>query len=142
MKKQINFILLAVMAVFSITFVSCGNDDDEPDSAFVGTWHTERVDGSLEPYTEGITYTQLRSDGTYVEVYVDEEDENAYEVTHGTWDVSDNELTMTATTDIVMAGIPVTYEVKKIEKDKITLSFLGTTVYLVRVSDSVIEKYL
>ena len=33
-------------------------------------------------------------------------------------------------------------EIKKVEGDKITLSFLGTTVYLVRVSDSVIEKYL
>lgn len=97
MKKQLKFILLAVMAVFSITFVSCGNDDDEPNSAFVGTWHTERVDGSLEPFTEGITYTQLRSDETYVEVDVDEEDDNAYEVTNGTWSVSDNKLTMTAT---------------------------------------------
>lgn len=141
MKKQLNFILLAVMAVFSITFVSCGNDDDEPNSAFVGTWHTERVDGSLEPFTEGITYTQLRSDGTYVEVDVDEEDDNAYEVTNGTWSVSDNKLTATATTGII-SGIPVTYEIKKVEGDKITLSFLGTAVYLVRVSDSVIEKYL
>lgn len=141
MKKQLNFILLAVMAVFSITFVSCGNDDDEPNSAFVGTWHTERVDGSLDPFTEGITYTQLRSDETYVEVDVDEEDDNAYEVTNGTWSVSDNKLTMTATTDII-SGIPVTFEIKKVEGDKITLSFLGTTVYLVRVSDSVIEKYL
>ena len=141
MKKQLKFILLAVMAVFSITFVSCGNDDDEPNSAFVGTWHTERVDGSLEPFTEGITYTQLRSDETYVEVDVDEEDDNAYEVTNGTWSVSDNKLTMTATTGII-SGIPVTFEIKNVEGDKITLSFLGTTVYLVRVSDSVIEKYL
>ncbi len=141
MKKQLNFILLAVMAVFSYTFVSCGNDDDEPDSALVGTWHTERVDGSLEPYTEGITYTQLRSDGTYVEVDVDEEDDSEFEVTEGTWAVSDNKLTATATTGII-PGIPVTYEIKKIEKDKITLSLSGTTVYLVRVSDSVIEKYL
>ena len=72
---------------------------------------------------------------------MDEEDDNAYEVTNGTWSVSDNKLTMTATTDII-SGIPVTFEIKKVEGDKITLSFLGTTVYLVRVSDSVIEKYL
>lgn len=72
---------------------------------------------------------------------MDEEDDNAYEVTNGTWSVSDNKLTMTATTDII-PGIPVTFEIKKVEGDKITLSFLGTTVYLVRVSDSVIEKYL
>ena len=40
MKKLFSFIALAMMAVFSLSLVSCGNDDnDEPtSSALVGTW--------------------------------------------------------------------------------------------------------
>ena len=140
--KKLNLLLSVVLAMFSFTFVSCGNDgDDEPNSAFVGTWLTEGVDGSLAPFTDGINYSQLRSDGTYVQVVVDEEDDNDYEVVYGTWTVSGSEMTCTATTGII-TGIPVTYEIKKVEKDKITVSVLGTALYLVRVSDSVIEKYL
>lgn len=135
MKKQLNFILLAVMAVFSITFVSCGNDDDEPNSAFVGTWAIHTVAGWSE---ENFKYMQLRSDGSYVRVSNNDAGSTGIRVVYGTWTVSENSLTIAAAD-----SQPTTAEIKKIEKDKLTISNeWGITVYLIRVDDSVIEKYL
>ena len=49
MKKCLSFMAFAMMAVFSLAVVSCGDDDDdEPtnvDSDYVGTWSVQRVEG-------------------------------------------------------------------------------------------------
>lgn len=57
MKKQLKFILLAVMAVFSITFVSCGNDDDEPSE--------NQIEINGTKYSVSLNYIM----GTWIEVY-------------------------------------------------------------------------
>ena len=45
MKKYFSFIAFAMMAVFSLAFVSCSDDDDEKtgsSSELVGTWEDRK----------------------------------------------------------------------------------------------------
>ena len=81
---------------------------------------------------------QLKSDGSYVRVSNNDAGIKGIRVIYGTWTLSDNKLTIAAAN-----SQPTTAEIKKIEKDKLTISNeWGITVYLIRVDDSVIEKYL
>ena len=102
----------AMVAVFSLTFVSCGSDGDEPGpssslSEYVGTWSTITgiADGEFE-------YIQFKSDGNCTRVLYDEDAEKGYDV------------------------------FSEKEKDKLIISLLGITSTLVKVNDNVIKKYL
>lgn len=69
MKKQLFLLLTLVVATFA--FVLCSNDDDDNqyDSAIVGTWKITEVKTSLSgtyinwPFKA--TYASFKSDGTY-----------------------------------------------------------------------------
>ena len=131
----------AMVAVFSLTFVSCGNDDDEefkPESSvseFVGTW----FDSESAEY--GFEYIQLKSDGSYINVQEDEDTEKGYVVYYGKWSVSGDKLTLKPTSGI-WAGVTLTYDIVKKEKDKLILSSFGFTATFVKVNDNVIQQYL
>ncbi len=131
----------AMVAVFSLTFVSCGNDDDEelkPESSvseYVGTW------SDTESAEYGFEYIQLKSDGSYIDVQEDEDAEKGYAVYYGKWSVSGDELTLKATSGIG-AGITLTYDIVKKERDKLILSLFGITSTFVKVNDNVIQQYL
>ena len=155
MKKYFNFMAFAMVAVFSLTFVSCGSDGDEPGpssslSEYVGTWSTITglADGEFE-------YIQFKSDGNCTRVLYDEDAEKGYDVFSGTWAVNGDKLTIKETSVIgsQMAqiliktaaengGVTLAYDIVKKEKDKITVSLGGITGTIVKVNDDVIQKYL
>lgn len=145
----------AMMAVFCLTFVSCGSDGDEPGpssslSEYVGTWSTITgiPDGEFE-------YVQFKSDGKCTRVLYDEDAEKGYDVFSGTWAINGDKLTIKETSVIgsEMAqiliqtaaengGVTLAYDIVKKEKDKITVSWGGITATIVKVNDDVIQKYL
>lgn len=58
MKKNLRFMVFALMAVFTFTLVSCSSDEDDNSSTnpLIGTWYTEyEVEESVKHYEE-ITY--------------------------------------------------------------------------------------
>lgn len=145
MKKYIKFMAFAIMAASCLTFVSCGDDDYEGESDFVGTWSTQRVEGwgySVVMDDSDFEYMQLKSDGSYIDVKADEYEDEGYNVSYGKWSVSNNKLNLKVSTPSEMKGTLLSYEIINKGKNKMTLSMLGITSYLVKVSDSVIEKYL
>lgn len=162
MKKYLSFMAFAMMAVFSLAVVSCGDDDDdEPtnvDSDYVGTWSVQRVEGWGYDEDNSFEYVQLKSDGTYIDVqelteedieddeflgfYTEKEKAQGYVVYRGEWSVSSNKLFLKVSTPTHFKGTTLTYDIVKKEKDKLTVSMLGITSYLIRVNDKTIEKYL
>ena len=155
MKQYLSFMAFALMAVFCLTFVSCGSDGDEPGpssslSEYVGTWSTITgiADGEFE-------YIQFKSDGNCTRVLYDEDAEKGYDVFSGTWAINGDKLTIKETSVIgsEMAqfliqtaaengGVTLAYDIVKKEKDKITVSLGGITVTIAKVNDDVIQKYL
>lgn len=145
MKKYLSFIAFAMLAVFSLSFVSCSSDDDESpskeNSDFVGTWSVQYLAGYGETLDDEFDYMQMKSDGTYIEVQEDETAKNGYVVYHGKWSVSNDKLILHVTSGD-LKGTTWTYDIIKKEKDKMTVAMWGVTVYLVRVNDDIIQKYL
>lgn len=155
MKKYLSFIAFAMMAVFSLAFVSCGDDDDdEPsnsNSDFVGTWEVKWWEGTEY---DSFEYYKLKSDGTYIfvqevteedkqdEDYTEKEKAQGYAVYHGVWSASNNKLFLKVPEESEFKGLNITFDIVKKEKDNMTLSVLGIPCYFIRVSDKTIEKYL
>lgn len=138
MSKYIKFMAFAMMAVFSLAFVSCGDDDEDSSnstSEYVGTWS----DTESDEY--GFEYIQLKSDGTYIDVQEDEDTVIGYTVYYGEWKVSNDKLILKVTSGIGK-GIILTYDIVIKEKDKLIVSFMGFTSTFVKVNDSIIQKYL
>jgi len=117
MKKYFSFIAFAMMAVFSLAFVSCGDDDDDDVSGgnIVGTWKCDLpidIDNDddfygIEEY-HSYLYSQYKEDGTLINVYVDItkytkqakeqlglKDETEIEIERGTYRINGNKITET-----------------------------------------------
>lgn len=68
MKKIYGILMLTVLAICSVTFVSCGDDDDEEDlpsgvsQSFIGTWRINLVEDEYQEWLE----FQFKSDGTFI----------------------------------------------------------------------------
>ena len=62
-KKYIYFLMVMLMALVSVGFAACGDDDDEPkNSDIVGTWQIKD--------SEGMTLLQFTKDGKFNEVEI------------------------------------------------------------------------
>lgn len=81
MKKIYGILMLAMLAMCSVAFVSCGDDDDEENGSIVGTWR--EVGSDEDDYWE---FT-FKSDGTY-----EEDDDGHYD--KGTYKLDGNTLTV------------------------------------------------
>ena len=90
MKKIYGFLLLALLAMCSVTLVSCGDDLDGDEGALVGTWYY--TDGD---YIEEIIF---KSDHTYIwrDKYSGESWEEA-EIDKGRWTLKDGLVTVVCT---------------------------------------------
>lgn len=140
MKKFYFFLSVMLLTLVSISFTSCGDDKDEPKSSdLVGTWQLKAVD---EDGAAIETLLQFTKDGKWnsVDIYT-EDGEVEIEVDRGTYTVSGNKINVTYTDNGQSITETMTYEVKN---DKLMLSYadIPVSITLVRVKDSVIEKYL
>ena len=153
---------MAIMAVVPLTFISCGDDDDNEDVSggnIVGTWLCDvSWDEEDDFYFTMKTYTQFKSDGNYVTVTVTTYLEDFFEmrkgdteidIEKGMWKTDGDMLfsTMTETTDPDdREDIGKTEKVNyKVNGNKLILtstSGLIISVTYTRVSDNTIEKYL
>ena len=115
------------------------NENTSPSSFLVGTWKTTFVEGwGQEVNVNDPDYLQLQDNGNYVHV---EWENNAPYISYGRWSYSNDKLTLKET-EGDLKGSSFVYDIVKVETDKITVTLMGATATLIRVSDSVIEKYL
>ena len=135
MKKYYYVLVVMLMALVSVGFAGCG--DDEPEvSDIVGTWQVD----NLDHYADVVTLLQFTRDGIFNEVdkYIDNGDTKA-DVYHGKYTVSGNKLTVTYIFINESETVDYTYQV---EGDKLTLRDGDFYSTLTRVADSVIKAFL
>lgn len=149
MKKHFYLFATTLLAVMSVTLMSCGDDNDEPSGGnIVGTWESDLSKFAVEEldefYEGGEQLMQFRSDGTMtnvtLKIFKDKWVEamggkEEFEITHDTWHIDGNK---------VITSKVGTYEYK-VKGNKLTLtptSGIIIPVTFTRVSDSRIEKYL
>lgn len=140
MKKYIYSLMAMLLALVSVGFAACG-DDDEPKyySDIVGTWALDNTG-----YGAAVILFQFTKDGTFHEVNISMlNGETGVDVFHGTYTVSGNKLTVTYIFEFETEKVECTYQVKG---DKLRLNFEDEGdegfVTFTRVNDSVIEPYL
>ena len=132
MKKYSYFLMVMLLAIVSVGFASCGKDDEPKVADIVGTWQLTEDDE--------VTLIQFTKDGKYNEVnIVSEEGVADLYIYHGTYTLSGNKLTLTYEFAYESETVVCTYSVKG---DKLTISSAGDTNTLIRVEDSVIQRYL
>ena len=141
MKKFYYALMVMLMALVSVGFASCG-DDDEPkyNSDIIGTW-------SLDSYnlSDAAMYFQFTKDGKFHEVYtsIANGETSLDDVFHGTYTVSGNVLTITYNYLYEDETVKCLYQVKG---DKLTLTFEDdgekVTATFTRVKDNIIDPYL
>ena len=139
MKKYLYIFITALIAITTLSLVSCSKDDDESNiskSALVGTWKNTDTDimGTI-----GYQYIQFKSNGDLVEVDIDNGEMTGnpeVDVKYGKWVLKDNHITVSGR-DFTTS----TATILKLTKSKLVLSLILTMTYK-KVSDSEIEKYL
>lgn len=132
MKKYSYFLMVMLLAIVSVGFASCGKDDEPKVADIVGTWQLTE--------DNEVTLIQFTKDGKYNEVdIVSEEGVADLYIYHGTYTLSGNKLTLTYEFAYESETVVCTYSVKG---DKLTISSAGETNTLIRVEDSVIQRYL
>lgn len=161
MKKYIKFMAFAMMAVFCLALVSCGDDeDDEPSTGgnIVGTWKCDlafdfdKEDDlfAVEEY-HSYLYSQYKEDGTLINVYVyitkynkeakeqlGLKDETEVEIERGTYRINGNKITETIDGETDSGEF-------KVSGNKLILTSTGGLIMSVtfsRVSDAEINQYL
>ena len=134
MKKFYYALMVMVMALVSVGFAACG-DDEPKDTDIVGTWAFDNTD----LIGAGMTLFQFTKDGKFYEVdksMVLGDDEVVY---HGTYTITGDKLTITYIFLSETETIDCTYQVKG---NRLTITNDGHTSTFIRVEDSVIEPYL
>ena len=136
MKKFYYALMVMLMALVSVGFAACGDDDEPKGSDIVGTWAFDNTD----LIGAGVTLFQFTKYGKFYEVdrsmvY----GEDGVEVYHGTYTVSGDKLTVTYIYLNETETIDCTYQVKG---NKLTITNGGHSSTFIRVEDSVIEPYL
>lgn len=140
MKKCYFALMVMLLALVSVGFAACGDDDEPKNSEIVGTWQQKIV--GIGDGTDMILL-QFTKDGKYHQANTRIVSFGKVVVYHGTYTVSGNVLTITYNFKYEDEIVKCLYEVKG---DKMTLTFeeFGeeVTATFTRVKDSVIEPYL
>ena len=134
MKKCYYFLMVIMMALVSVGFAACGDEDEPKSSDIVGTWQLNYADGN----GSGIILFQFTKDGKFneVRIYIEE---GECDVFQGTYKVSGNKLILTFISQFETHPVEYTYQVNG---DKLMINYLGEVGTYTRVNDSVIEPYL
>ena len=159
MKKLLYFMAFAVLTVFSLAIVSCGDDDndviDGGNHSIIGTWKCDLTDRAnvhgygVEEY-HLYYYSQFKEDGTYVDVNVSyrkysEELKESYPelekttvefIVRGTYKVKGNKLIGTTDGNTSSAKIEVS------DNTLILNNKIGETWIYTKVDDTEIDEYL
>lgn len=139
LRRYLYLAMVALLAALPFSLASCGGDDDDDDaasgSAIVGTWELTGTSAAFGESTSDEVYMQLKKDGTFIQVEVDEDDEGI--VSRGTW--SQNGSTFSYTLDGTFS-----FQILNLTGKTMKLSFVGglATFTFSKVSDSTIKKYL
>ena len=134
MKKCYFLLMVMLLALVSLGFAACG--DDEPEgSDIVGTWAFDNSD----LIGAGVTLFQFTKDGKFHEVNKSMVLGDEVLVYHGTYTVSGNQLSVTYIYQYETETIDCTYQVKG---NKLTITNDGHTSTFIRVNDIAIEEYL
>ena len=140
MKKCSYFLMVILLALVSVGFAACEDDEPKYTSDLVGTWsYNTQMIGDFA------TYLQFTKDGKFHEVHTSFPNGETLldDVFNGTYTVSGNVLTITYNFKYEDEIVKCLYDV---EGDKMTLTFEDdgeeVTATFIRVNDSVIEEYL
>ena len=134
MKKFCNLLMVMLMALVSVGFAACGDDDEPKGSDIVGTW---ALDDS--GFGAGVTLFHFTKDGKFSEVNKSMVLGDEVLVYHGTYTITGDKLTVTYIYLNETETIDCTYQVKG---NKLTITNGGHSSTFIRVEDSVIEPYL
>ena len=138
MKKCFYALMVMLMALVSVSFAACGDDDDEPKVAdIVGTWAYD-----TDILGDFAILFQFTKDGKFHEVQtsIDGGETIANDVFHGTYTVSGHKLIITYIYQFGNETVECTYSVNG---DKLTLNLEDANpATFTRVKDSAIEPYL
>ena len=138
MKKCYFALMVMLLALVSVGFAACGDDDEPKNSEIVGTWQQKIV--GIGDGTDMILL-QFTKDGKYHQANTRIVSFDKVVVYHGTYTVSGNKLTVTYIYTYETETVKCTYQVKG---DKLTITTEdgdGASTFI-RVEDSVIEPYL
>ena len=135
MKKYIYPLIFLMMAMVSVGFAACGDDDEPKGSDIVGTWALDDTG-----FGAAVILFQFTKDGKFHEVNKSMlNGETGVDVFHGTYTASGNKLTITYIFQYETETVDCIYTVKG---DKLSIKTVDGTVTFTRVSDSVIDPYL
>lgn len=147
MKKYLKLLFIAIFASMSVSFVACGDDEDEPEnnegnsssSAFVGTW--KMTSSGVIGNGEGNSYIRFDNDKTFV--LVNDYGDDDVEVSYGTWSNTDD--TFTVKYEIFHGAAPivptVTYKIESSSAHAFELSLGGQNFNFTKVPASMMDKY-
>ena len=142
MKKYIYLLIFLMMAMVSVGFAACGDDDEPKGADIVGTWQYNHPDD--EEYDDYDIYYQFTKDGKFHSVWKDHEyyyGRPNFVVNHGTYTVSGKKLIVTYDSDSDGGYTEPSGCEYSVQGDILKLHG-GEYPTFTRVEDSVIEPYL
>ena len=141
-KKCYYALMVMLMALVSVGFAACGDDDSDLEIALiVGTWQYDNP----EMFDDAILLFQFTKDRKFHQVakYIGEEGTPDYFAFHGTYTVKGYKLIVTIDPTPLFNDESETIEFSySVEGDKLELLSNGETITLKRVNASAIEPYL
>lgn len=141
MKRILTILMMLMLTFAALNFTACGDDEEAWGGNIVGTWKTD-IWGDGSEYD----YIQFREDGTYIEVDVemwDWDGKEHTEIDYGTWRTADGNLYVEESgNDPVVCKYRVSGNKLTIQYPENLGLFIDIKLVYVRVSSSVIEKYL
>ncbi len=131
MKKYIYSLMAILLALLTVGFTACSDDDEPEGSDIVGTWsYVADLPGDFA------ILLQFTKDGKFHEVI----NSTLVSPSHGTYTVSGHKLYLTYILENDTATVEYDYSVQG-DKLMLYVEGQGPTTFT-RVSDSVIEPYL
>ena len=109
MKKFLSFLAFAMMAVFGLSLVSCGDDEEDFDASIVGTWQVTYVKATS---SFGLEEDDGIKVGDRMTFYPDGTYEDSEET--GRWSKDGNTLTIILDDDDDDISIPAVMKIKKL----------------------------
>ena len=143
MKKCYYALMVMLMALVSVGFTACGDDDEPKVADIVGTWQYISPDDMLDDV--GLLLLQFTKDGKFHQVinYIGANGASDYIVFHGSYTVKGYKLAVTLDPSPFLTGESETLEFSySVDGDELELLMDREIVTFTRVRASVIEPYL